>query len=164
MECGQKLEIGTYFYLEKLFGGAVVTPSLLLLPVRLKIIVLLLTREAPKRPTSWARVPAGVAILAADLRTPLETGHFKVVWRLRNTNKAFNPESLPLSQGTIVHSSTEKRCRKHSPQPHNTSLFAFFFFFFSISMSYFWIAFQDRTERYCLPFTHFPQRLHLTYL
>lgn len=126
MECGQKWEIGTYFYLEKLFSGAVVTPLLLLLPVQLEIIVLLLTRGgSPEAHQRGLCVPAGVAILAADLRTPLETGHFKVVWRLRDTNKAFNPESLTLSQGTTVQSSTEKRCRKHSPQPLNTSLFTF---------------------------------------
>lgn len=184
MELSQRLGSSVYSHWETLFNEAAVTPPLFSILVLLEI-VLLLHKDFPKQEGSpGASQPAPVCADRCgsvrqwydELRTLLETKHFKAAWSLRNTNKAFNLKSLTLSQGATLHSSMKKRRCKHSTQAQNTSSFRFLLelisFQFEWSLSFlfnflwnnyeFIVSCKDRTERCHVPFTHFLQRLHLT--
>lgn len=110
MGCGQRLESGAYSHRETLFNEVGATPSLFSILVLLDIVPL--HKEFPKQEGS-ARASQPAPVCAdrrgslsqwyAELRTPLETKHFKAAWSLRNTNKAFNLGSLTLFQGATLH-------------------------------------------------------------
>lgn len=182
VECGQRLESSAYFHWETLFNEAAGTPLLFSVLVLLEI-VLLLHEEFPEQEGSQeaSQLAPGCADRCgivkqwyAELRTPLGTKHFKAAWSLRNTNRAFNLESLTLSQGATLHSSMEKRRCKHCTQAQNTNPFGFlvelisfksewyFFYYFLWNYYGFIGSCRGSMERCCIHFTHLPQGLHLT--